>query len=522
MDNSITNMGISNDGRGWIMTGLSGIACMFGASFICVDIIVRQFPGKAAWKIQNSDAFLSISLSLSFGVMLFSALYSMLPSAKSSLVRGGYDAKTAAWILIACFIGGVAGIQIISRILHRFIPHNVVDCEHKHDDEEAHKEAEHDHQTNRHDHHHHTNPQPPRRISTKRQNSRQASTRPQIQHTPSSHRSSYFSNQSHSHHSTIEPEHNDRTSERPPETIERRTTLQSRIKEGVSKLTTGKDPSCTCDGPCYGYSDICQSDCFKSVNGRGGFKAPKPTSGAQRPAATKSVTATESTPLLAEIVEEPVARPHTQAAAEGAADTNVEDASDDSFGSMHKTHSHHSEDSHHVDEEDPDHHHHHHHHVPTNAFLNIGLQTSIAIALHKLPEGFITYATNHANPKLGVSVFLALFIHNITEGFAMALPLYLAINNRLKAMIVSFALGSLSQPLGAGVAALWFKAAGKSGWEPSEAVYGGMFAVTAGILASVALQLFAESLDLTHSKHLCMIGAFAGMSILGISSALTA
>ena len=73
-----------------------------------------------------------------------------------------------------------------------------------------------------------------------------------------------------------------------------------------------------------------------------------------------------------------------------------------------------------------------------------------------------------------------------------------------------------------GVAALWFKAAGKSGWEPSEAVYGGMFAVTAGILASVALQLFAESLDLTHSKHLCMIGAFAGMSILGISSALTA
>ncbi|EME83838.1 uncharacterized protein MYCFIDRAFT_44394 [Pseudocercospora fijiensis CIRAD86] len=457
MHHNFNNVGLSNDDRGWIMTGLSGIACIFGASFICIDIVVRQFPGKAGWKIQDSDVFLSVSLSLSFGVMLFSALYSMLPSAKSSLIKGGYDAKTAAWILIACFIAGVAGIQIISRIMHRFIPHNVVDCEHKHDDEEAHKEREHNHPPNGHDHHHHTKSQHPRRTSTQRQNSHRTYARPQTHQRTSSHRSSCL------------------------------TTLQSRIKEGVSKLTTGKDPSCTCDGPCYGYSDLCQSDCFKS----------------------------------------PLARPHTRAAAEGAADANIEEPSDDSSATAvgsnnrsHKTHSHHSEDSHELDEEDLDHP--HHHHVPTNAFLNIGLQTSIAIALHKLPEGFITYATNHANPKLGVSVFLALFIHNITEGFAMALPLYLAINNRLKAMLISFALGGLSQPLGAGVAALWFKAAGKRGWEPSEAVYGGMFAVTAGILASVALQLFAESLDLTHSKHLCMIGAFAGMSILGISSALTA
>ncbi|TKA29749.1 hypothetical protein B0A50_03112 [Salinomyces thailandicus] len=158
----------------------------------------------------------------------------------------------------------------------------------------------------------------------------------------------------------------------------------------------------------------------------------------------------------------------------------------------------------------------------TNAFLSIGLQTSIAIALHKLPEGFITYATNHANPRLGFSVFLALFIHNITEGFAMALPLYLAINNRFRAMLISFVLGGLSQPIGAGVAALWFKIAGHGDWAPSEGVYGAMFAVTAGIMASVALQLFSESLDLTHSRTLCMVGAFSGMAILGISSALTA
>lgn len=164
----------------------------------------------------------------------------------------------------------------------------------------------------------------------------------------------------------------------------------------------------------------------------------------------------------------------------------------------------------------------HHHHVPTNAFLAIGLQTSIAIALHKLPEGFITYATNHANPKLGFTVFMALFIHNITEGFAMALPLYLAINSRWKAMFWSSLLGGVSQPLGAGVAALWFKIAGTGDAAPGDVVYGCMFAITSGIMASVALQLFSESLSLTHNRNLCTAFAFIGMCILGISFALTA
>ena len=169
----------------------------------------------------------------------------------------------------------------------------------------------------------------------------------------------------------------------------------------------------------------------------------------------------------------------------------------------------------------------HHHHVPTNAFLSLGLQTSTAIALHKIPEGFITYATNHANPTLGFSIFLALFVHNITEGFALALPLYLAINSRWKAMLISTVLGGVSQPLGAGVAALWFKVQGRARNGSAEdtgmeTVYGCMFAITSGIMAMVSLQLLGESLDMTNSRRLCFVSAFAGMGILGLCSALTA
>jgi len=164
----------------------------------------------------------------------------------------------------------------------------------------------------------------------------------------------------------------------------------------------------------------------------------------------------------------------------------------------------------------------HHHHVPDNAFLSIGVQTSVAIALHKLPEGFITYATNHANPQLGFSIFVALFIHNITEGFALALPLFLAMDSRWKAILAAAILGGASQPLGAGIAELWFLAADQRGMKPDERVYGCMFAITSGIMTSVALQLFSESVGMTHNKTLCIAWAFIGMGILGLSSALTA
>ena len=155
--------------------------------------------------------------------------------------------------------------------------------------------------------------------------------------------------------------------------------------------------------------------------------------------------------------------------------------------------------------------------------MSIGLQTSLAIALHKAPEGFITYATNHANPQLGFAVFMALFIHNITEGFAMSLPLFLALGSRIKAIAWSSFLGGVSQPLGAGIAALWFKLAKRSSFgAPTEEVYGGMFAVTSGVMTSVALSLFSESLQLSHNRGTCIAFAFLGMGILGFSSALTA
>ena len=129
-------MGLDNDTRGWIMTCISGVACIIGASVICIDVVVRQFPGMRDFKISESDAFLSASLSLSFGVMLFSSLYSMLPQSNSYLQDGGYSPREAI-VSVNCglFLAGVLGIRVLSSVLHRFMPTHVVDCDHTHDEE---------------------------------------------------------------------------------------------------------------------------------------------------------------------------------------------------------------------------------------------------------------------------------------------------------------------------------------------------------------------------------------------------
>lgn len=329
-----------------------------------------------------------------------------------------------------------------------------------------------------------------------------------------------------------------------------RPSIHARMSTKMSQLVSGKKESCDADGPCFGYSDPCGKECFKNVYSRGG-RLPLATGArhtlsrtATQPTAQRTnsfftrgnddVPSTTTSKNNSRTLSDTVLLPFDEAEASKKRLEPILSPPESSSIHSHSEDEHHHDTGHkhdprpplmpqetelHANESRP-----HHHHVPTNAFLSIGLQTSIAIALHKLPEGFITYATNHANPKLGFNVFLALFIHNISEGFALALPLYLALNSRIKALLLSTLLGGLSQPLGAGIAALWlhFAEKGRGDYAPSEGVYGGMFAATAGIMASVALALVQESFDLTHNKGLCMAFVFFGMFIMGASSALTA
>lgn len=104
----------------------------------------------------------------------------------------------------------------------------------------------------------------------------------------------------------------------------------------------------------------------------------------------------------------------------------------------------------------------------------------------------------------------------------MCLPLYMALGSRWRAITWSAVLGGLSQPIGAGMAAIWFKLAQKSNISPNAVVYACLFAVTSGIMVSVGLQLFVEGLSLNHNRNLCTFFGFLGMAVLGLSNALFA
>jgi zinc transporter, ZIP family len=440
----------------------------------------------------------------------------MLPQSKRYLEEGGYSPQAASYLLIGLFLAGVVGIRVLSAVLHHFIPSHVVDCDHTHDEE-----ALKDPQEEMAEHHHEDERTRGMRISQPSPLPTGDENTPLLQQDRSSTPSTVRANTSENGFVTAP------SSRRPsmmPRTLTRR----------LTRYMSGRKSNCDETGPCMGFTDPCGQDCFKQVQRRGSI-LPNTAPQLVRAPTWRNVSADPRLPPLLSQDEADEEDEDTVRAVSDPCKARKDSRSEaPKFMTRSRSATHHY---HHPENErfayfqdtrrpsaqttsmGAE----HHHHVPTNAFMSIGLQTSIAIALHKAPEGFITYATNHANPTLGFAVFMALFIHNITEGFAMSLPLYLAIGSRLKAIVWSSVLGGVSQPIGAGIAALWFKVANNSPLgAPDAGVYGGMFALTSGVMTSVALSLFSESLMLSHNKGTCIIFAFLGMGILGFSFALTA
>lgn len=428
----------------------------------------------------------------------------MLPEARSYLHDGGLAPDAAAYATIGCFLGGTVGIQLLSPLVHRYMPSHVVDCDHSHD--EGNGDVPFDDGHHCHDSHSHE------------LNSNVTEETPLLNSCDESN----LSTNPKSRPRSATAEMDQRRGTLDPSVA--RPSLQIRLTNRMSSLVLRTKPSCDEGDPCYGYSEPCgQSGLSVKPSLRHTATAPYTRANLGRHTGLDEENAQTSR------------RPTMHKAPEGSSNAIFRGREGNRAPAMSHLNNgiSHDNDEHRLVQgeyqstslsstsetaKEPS----HHHHVPTNAFLDIGLQTTLAIALHKLPEGFITYATNHANPKLGFTVFMALFIHNITEGFALALPLYLSTNSRWKAMSWSLLFGGVSQPLGAGVAALWFKIAGKGDAAPGDVVYGCMFAITSGIMASVALRLFSESLRINPNRNLCIGFAFIGMSILGFSFALTA
>lgn len=115
-----------------------------------------------------------------------------------------------------------------------------------------------------------------------------------------------------------------------------------------------------------------------------------------------------------------------------------------------------------------------------NSLYQIGILSMLAIILHNIPEGIITYLTTTVEYNTGILLAFSIACHNIPEGICIAIPIYYATNNKWKAFKMIL-LSALSEPLGACIAAFFFKE------NLSDMMIAIFLSLVSGIMISLAL-----------------------------------
>jgi ZIP family zinc transporter len=139
--------------------------------------------------------------------------------------------------------------------------------------------------------------------------------------------------------------------------------------------------------------------------------------------------------------------------------------------------------------------------MPDWALMKSASLVVLALILHDVPEGFAMANAYIASPEVGVLVALAIAVHNLPEEFAMAVP---AVTFRSKRFLFRAALlSAMAEPLGAiiGLAAV--------GVAPSLHAY--FLAFAAGAMIFVAIH---ELIPM--AKHYRHIELFVGGMIVSV------
>jgi ZIP family zinc transporter len=130
-----------------------------------------------------------------------------------------------------------------------------------------------------------------------------------------------------------------------------------------------------------------------------------------------------------------------------------------------------------------------------------------------LPEGIATFVTASANLELGLGIALAVALHNIPEGLAVAGPVYAATGSKRKAILWA-AISGLAEILGGVLAWLIL------GTMISPVVMASIMAAVAGIMVALSvdeLMPLAKEIDPHNNPS---YGVLCGMAVMGLSLTL--
>ena len=68
----------------------------------------------------------------------------------------------------------------------------------------------------------------------------------------------------------------------------------------------------------------------------------------------------------------------------------------------------------------------------------VGLISMLAIIIHNIPEGIVTFISTTKNINLGISLGIAIALHNIPEGISISVPIYYSTKSLLKSVGYTF------------------------------------------------------------------------------------
>lgn len=113
------------------------------------------------------------------------------------------------------------------------------------------------------------------------------------------------------------------------------------------------------------------------------------------------------------------------------------------------------------------------------SLFKVGILSMIAIILHNIPEGIVTFIVSNRNIMLGISICIAIALHNIPEGISIAVPIYYSTKSKKKAIFYTF-LASLSEPFGAILTGLFLIN------YVNDTILGLLFAFIAGLMIQIS------------------------------------
>jgi ZIP family zinc transporter len=144
-----------------------------------------------------------------------------------------------------------------------------------------------------------------------------------------------------------------------------------------------------------------------------------------------------------------------------------------------------------------------------------GVLSAIAVAMHNLPEGIITFMAVMHDPALGIAIAIAIIIHNIPEGISIAAPIYYSTGSKMKGFFMCAGAG-IAEFVGSLIAWLFIY----NIFGNIEGVFGIPFAFVAGVMVFVAIHKLLPAAQRYGEHHAVMRWLFYGMAVMAISLVL--